>query len=124
VDEAWLSRKPHRRHLERAAAAGDEIEATGERAIIEAALAASRGRVAGPSGATAKLNGPPSTLESRIKALPIRSRYAGGDENFVLVLPAHVGLDDRTRLHSDFTGPKGPLLTSISRRDIKGGALG
>jgi hypothetical protein len=40
------------------------------------------------------------------------SRYAGGGENFVLVLPAPVGFDDRTRFHSDFTDPKGPLLTS------------
>ena len=72
VDDAWLSRKPNRRHLERAATAGVEAEATGERAIIEAALAVSRGRVAGPAGAAARLNIPPSTLESRIKALQIR----------------------------------------------------
>jgi DNA-binding NtrC family response regulator len=39
--------------------------------IIEAALAESRGRVSGPSGAAAKLGIPPSTLETRIKALKI-----------------------------------------------------
>src|SRR5262249_19216901 len=42
-----------------------------EREIIQAALAESRGRIAGPSGAAARLNIPPSTLESRIKSLKI-----------------------------------------------------
>ena len=39
--------------------------------IIEAALAESRGRVAGSSGAAAQLGIPPSTLESRIRSLKI-----------------------------------------------------
>ena len=50
-----------------------------EREMIEKALAASRGRVAGTSGAAAKLGVPPSTLESRIKVLRIdkqRFRHA------------------------------------------------
>jgi formate hydrogenlyase transcriptional activator len=34
-------------------------------------LAESRGRVSGPSGAAAKLGMPPSTLESKIRALKI-----------------------------------------------------
>jgi len=42
-----------------------------EKAIIESALAASRGRVAGPSGAAVKVGMPPSTLEARIKTLKI-----------------------------------------------------
>ena len=42
-----------------------------EREIIETALAETRGRVSGPSGAAAKLGIPPSTLETRIKALKI-----------------------------------------------------
>src|SRR5262245_10585667 len=47
-----------------------------EREIIEAALAASRGRVSGPAGAAAKLQIPPSTLEHRIRALKIhKSRF-------------------------------------------------
>jgi len=46
-------------------------EELSEREIIEAALAATRGRVSGPSGAAAKLRIPPSTLETRIKALKI-----------------------------------------------------
>ena len=39
--------------------------------MIEAALAKSRGRVAGPRGAAARLGIPPSTLESKIKQLKI-----------------------------------------------------
>jgi transcriptional regulator with GAF, ATPase, and Fis domain len=42
-----------------------------ERKVIEAALTESRGRVAGPAGAAAKLGMPPSTLESKIRALKI-----------------------------------------------------
>jgi formate hydrogenlyase transcriptional activator len=42
-----------------------------ERTTIESALAETRGRVSGPAGAAAKLRIPPSTLESRIKALRI-----------------------------------------------------
>jgi len=46
--------------------------------VIERALAASRGRVAGPSGAATKLGIPGSTLESKIKALGIRKeRFKG-----------------------------------------------
>jgi len=39
--------------------------------MIEAALAESGGRVAGPLGAAAKLGIPVSTLESKIKTLKI-----------------------------------------------------
>jgi DNA-binding NtrC family response regulator len=39
--------------------------------IIEKALAETRGRISGPSGAAAKLGIPPSTLSERIKALKI-----------------------------------------------------
>jgi len=42
-----------------------------EREIIEGALAETRGRISGPSGAAAKLRIPPSTLATRIKALKI-----------------------------------------------------
>jgi len=41
----------------------------GERAMIEAALAETQGRVSGPSGAAAKLGLPRSTLESKIRSL-------------------------------------------------------
>ena len=50
------------------------VEPRSEREIIEAALAETRGRVSGPSGAAAKLRIPPSTLETRIKALKIDKR--------------------------------------------------
>jgi formate hydrogenlyase transcriptional activator len=42
-----------------------------ERETIAAALAEARGRVSGPSGAAAKLGIPPSTLESKIRAMKI-----------------------------------------------------
>jgi transcriptional regulator with GAF, ATPase, and Fis domain len=45
---------------------------TRERAIIEAALAETRGRVSGPRGAAARLRMAPSTLDFRIKKLHIR----------------------------------------------------
>ena len=48
-----------------------EVEPRSEREIVEAALAESRGRDSGPSGAAAKLRIPPSTLDHRIKALKI-----------------------------------------------------
>ncbi len=53
----------------------DEKSAS-ERGAIEAALAETRGRVAGPCGAAAKLGVPPSTLESKIRSLKInKSRF-------------------------------------------------
>jgi formate hydrogenlyase transcriptional activator len=42
-----------------------------DREMIGAALAESRGRVSGPSGAAAKLGIPPSTLESKIRSMHI-----------------------------------------------------
>ncbi len=42
-----------------------------ERKMIGAALAETRGRVSGPSGAAAKLGFPPSTLESKIRSMNI-----------------------------------------------------
>jgi formate hydrogenlyase transcriptional activator len=45
--------------------------ADGEKALIEAALAESKGRVSGPRGAAARLGIPRQTLESKIKALRI-----------------------------------------------------
>jgi transcriptional regulator with GAF, ATPase, and Fis domain len=48
---------------------------TDERALIEAALAETQGRVSGRSGAAAKLGLPASTLESKIRSLGI-NKYA------------------------------------------------
>jgi transcriptional regulator with GAF, ATPase, and Fis domain len=45
-----------------------------EREMIEAALAETRGKVAGAKGAAAKLGIPPSTLESKIKQLKINKQ--------------------------------------------------
>ena len=42
--------------------------------MIEAALTESKGKVAGPEGAAAKLGIPRSTLDSKIKQLNIRKR--------------------------------------------------
>jgi transcriptional regulator with GAF, ATPase, and Fis domain len=72
VDELWLSKQtsqPTPRTRPSAPVTGDPRS---EREIIEAALAESRGRIAGASGAAARLNIPPSTLEYKIKSLKIR----------------------------------------------------
>jgi len=59
IDDSWLKAK--------GAPAGGEQE----RATIEAALAATKGRVAGPKGAAAKLGMPRQTLDSKIRGLRI-----------------------------------------------------
>jgi formate hydrogenlyase transcriptional activator len=69
VDETWLGR-------ETSASAARSVSLTGalarnEREMIEAALAASRGRVSGPSGAAVRLGVARQTLDSKIKALHI-----------------------------------------------------
>jgi len=73
VDELWLSKEASRpaSRFEASAPFKVEVEPRSEREMIEAALAAARGRVSGPSGAAAKLGVPPSTLDHRIKALKI-----------------------------------------------------
>ena len=71
IDESWLRRGQPVQPL------AEDLVAR-ERQMIEAALAASRGRVSGLSGAAAKLGIPGSTLESKIKALGIRKeRFKG-----------------------------------------------
>jgi PAS domain S-box-containing protein len=69
VDESWLSRQPSgelksQPELPRKLAAQ-------EKDMIEAALRECGGRVAGPSGAAAKLGIPGSTLETKIRSLKI-----------------------------------------------------
>ncbi len=72
VDESWLSG---------ASAVESRLGLSGtlaahEKAIVEEALRASGGRVAGPSGAAARLGLPRSTLESKIRLLKIdKSRF-------------------------------------------------
>jgi DNA-binding NtrC family response regulator len=71
VDESWLSAQSFQPRPRVAVSSPSQIEVRSEREIIEAALANCRGRVAGVSGAAAKLGIPPSTLDHRIKALKI-----------------------------------------------------
>ena len=73
VDELWLSKKsvPPVPPVKPSPLAKGRVQPLSEREIIEAALAATRGRVSGPSGAAAKLGIPASTLETRINALKI-----------------------------------------------------
>ena len=72
IDERWLSGRPV--GLPIVASGYPNALAVGERAAIEAALAESKGRVAGPFGAALRLGVPPSTLESKIKTLRIDKR--------------------------------------------------
>jgi formate hydrogenlyase transcriptional activator len=69
IDESWLTGEPHQSSQGMARPVTTLAEA--ERELIEAALAASQGRISGPSGAAAKLGIPRQTLESKIKALHI-----------------------------------------------------
>ena len=64
-----MKRKP--RQLSKRAAREVTTLAEGEKDLIEAALAATHGRISGPSGAAAKLGIPRQTLEWKIKALQI-----------------------------------------------------
>jgi transcriptional regulator with PAS, ATPase and Fis domain len=69
VDESWISQniegteQPSRTLL--------KMPTAQEKKTIESVLADTDGRVSGPSGAAAKLGIPPSTLDSKIKALKI-----------------------------------------------------
>jgi formate hydrogenlyase transcriptional activator len=76
VDESWLPREslPTQPPI---LPLGDALVAR-EREMIEAALAESKGKVSGPSGAAAKLGIPASTLDSRISALRIRKAQFKG----------------------------------------------
>jgi PAS domain S-box-containing protein len=70
IEEAWLaSPEPVRQELP--VPLPDTLQ-NQEREIIETALAESKGKVAGPKGAAAKLGIPRSTLDSKIKQLKIK----------------------------------------------------
>jgi DNA-binding NtrC family response regulator len=71
VDKSWLPTETVRRAAPVTFSAQPRGESRSEREMIEAALAECRGRVAGTSGAAARLGVPPSTLDHRIKALRI-----------------------------------------------------
>jgi PAS domain S-box-containing protein len=76
IDEWWLSKEGSSpaNGAEATAPSNGKTNPRSEREIIEAALAAARGRVSGPSGAAAKLRIPPSTLSNRLKSLKIDKR--------------------------------------------------
>jgi len=74
LDELWLSKRTFPQASRAKTLPALNVETRSEREFIEAALAESRGRVSGPSGAAAKLQVPPTTLESRIKTLKIDKR--------------------------------------------------
>jgi formate hydrogenlyase transcriptional activator len=68
ADNSWLSSIPSSQHED-----GSDNDSQYERNMIESALAQSRGRISGPRGAAARLGLRPSTLDSRIKKLKIRT---------------------------------------------------
>jgi transcriptional regulator with GAF, ATPase, and Fis domain len=74
VDELWLSKRTSPQASRAETSPALNVEPRSEREMIEEALADTRGRVSGPSGAAAKLRIPPSTLETRIKALRINKQ--------------------------------------------------
>jgi formate hydrogenlyase transcriptional activator len=69
VDESWLPR--NRGQIPSPALSLPQAIETEERVRIETALAETKGRVSGPSGAAVKLGLKPTTLESKIRALKI-----------------------------------------------------
>lgn len=69
VDESWLERGPSRRNVDARRLGRPSVRE--EKGLIENALAESRGRIAGPDGAAARLGIPRSTLESKIRSLKI-----------------------------------------------------
>jgi DNA-binding NtrC family response regulator/PAS domain-containing protein len=76
IDDAWLASEAQPSQPGLSAPLNETLH-NQEREIIEAALAASGGRVAGPNGAAAKLGIPRSTLDSKIKLLKIhKHKYA------------------------------------------------
>jgi formate hydrogenlyase transcriptional activator len=69
IDVSWLTSK--RSKVTNGNGRGVTTLATGEKELIEAALAEAEGRVSGPKGAAAKLGIPRQTLEWKIRALKI-----------------------------------------------------
>jgi formate hydrogenlyase transcriptional activator len=79
VDESWLSHDTDQ--TVPASQSLVQMLATQEKALIETALAETRGQVSGPTGAAAKLSMRPSTLESKIRTLKInKHRFKASSE--------------------------------------------
>ena len=77
VDESWMQWESPRANGTTSGLARPGADQ--ERKLIESALAQSRGRIAGPSGAAAKLGIPRSTLETKIRKLGIvKHRFKPG----------------------------------------------
>jgi PAS domain S-box-containing protein len=72
IDERWLAGWPVNPPV--VAAEPSLTLSSQEKDVIESALLESKGRVSGPFGAAVRLGVPPSTLESKIKALKIDKR--------------------------------------------------
>ena len=70
IEKAWLASEEAARQ-ELPGPLPDTLQ-NQERKIIETALAESKGKVAGPEGAAAKLGIPRSTLDTKIKQLKIK----------------------------------------------------
>src|SRR2546428_3360842 len=74
MDEAWLNRELRATPKRSGTLHGTLVKQ--EKEMIEATLAASQGRISGPSGAASKLGLPSRTLDSKIKRLKIsKSRF-------------------------------------------------
>ena len=71
VDESWLERRSMRTTADGQGPRLGRPSIREEKEWIESALAEAQGRVAGPSGAAARLGIPRSTLESKIRSLRI-----------------------------------------------------
>jgi hypothetical protein len=85
---------------------------TSRRETIEAALAETRGRVSGPSGAAAKLRIPPSCLETRIKALKInKHKFKFGSRVSRIPISGIRGLHGIRAIH----GARNRNLSQLSR---------
>jgi formate hydrogenlyase transcriptional activator len=69
VDETWLERSPRDSAARPRRLGRPDLDE--EKRLIESALVAAQGRVAGPQGAAASLGIPRSTLESKIRSLQI-----------------------------------------------------
>ena len=69
MDEAWLKRELRANPKRTGGLHGTLVKQ--EKEMIEATLAASHGRISGPSGAATKLGLPSRTLDSKIKRLKI-----------------------------------------------------
>jgi DNA-binding NtrC family response regulator len=77
VEQTWLDRECF--PTEPATPPLFRRSAMEEREMIAMALAETRGRVSGPSGAAAKLGIPPSTLESKIRAMSMNKHQFMGE---------------------------------------------